>query len=177
MISVGEHLWSPDPARIKSANMTAFRDFCEKRTGQKLEDYTSLHDWSVTDIEGFWSAVWDWFDVVGDKGDTLLDDGDKMPGAQFFPQASLSYSENLLQNRGESTALVFRGEDKDKLRWSWDDLRSYVSRLQQAFLDAGVKSGDCIAGMVPNRPETIACFLAANSIGAIWSSCSPDCSY
>ena len=174
MTSVGEHLWSPDPARIKSANMTAFRDFCEKRTGQKLEDYASLHDWSVTDIEGFWSAVWDWFDVVGDKGDTLLDDGDKMPGAQFFPQASLSYSENLLQNRGESTALVFRGEDKDKLRWSWDDLRGYVSRLQQAFLDAGVKSGDCIAGMVPNRPETIACFLAANSIGAIWSSCSPD---
>ena len=174
MTSVGEHLWSPGPTRIESANMTAFRDFCEKRTGQKLEDYASLHDWSVTDIEGFWSAVWDWFDVVGDKGETLLEDGDKMPGARFFPQALLSYSENLLQNSGESTALVFRGEDKDKLRWSWDDLRGYVSRLQQAFLDAGVKSGDCIAGMVPNRPETIACFLAANSIGAIWSSCSPD---
>ena len=93
MTSVGEHLWSPGPTRIESANMTAFRDFCEKRTGQKLEDYASLHDWSVTDIEGFWSAVWDWFDVVGDKGETLLEDGDKMPGARFFPQALLSYSD------------------------------------------------------------------------------------
>jgi acetoacetyl-CoA synthetase len=101
-------------------------------------------------------------------------DGDKMPGARFFPDARLNFAENLLKKSGAGDALVFRGEDKVERRMSWDELRALVSRLQQLFSSHGVEAGDRVAAMMPNMPETIACMLAAASIGAIWSSCSPD---
>ncbi len=107
-------------------------------------------------------------------GEATIVDGDRMPGARFFPDARINFAENLLQKTGATPALIFHGEDKVKRTVSWDELRDLVSRLQQYFLREGVKAGDRIAAMMPNMPETIACMLAAASIGAIWSSCSPD---
>ena len=104
----------------------------------------------------------------------MLVDGDRMPGASFFPDATLNFAENLLRQSGAADAIVFRGEDKVERRLSWDELRALVSRLQQAMRALGVKQGDRVAAMLPNMPETIAGMLAAASLGAIWSSCSPD---
>ena len=118
--------------------------------------------------------VWDYCGVIGDKGATALSDGDNMLAARFFPEARLSYAENLLRRDDDGDALLFWGEDKLQRRWSWRELRTQVSLLQQAMRGAGIQSGDRVAGFMPNMPETIAAMLAANSLGAVWTSCSPD---
>lgn len=167
-------LWTPSAERIGKAALTAFAETASKRAGRTLSSYAALHGWSVEDREGFWDLVWDFCGVVGEKGGRILVDGDRMPGAAFFPDAQLNFAENLLGKTGPGEAIVFRGEDKVKRRLSWDDLRSLVSRLQQLFLSLGVGKGDRVAAMMPNMPETTAAMLAAASIGAVWSSCSPD---
>ncbi len=169
-----EILWKPEEARIAESQMRHFADFCGERTAMSFETYRDFHNWSVDDMGAFWDSLWDFCGVVGEKGDVILENADAMPGASFFPNARLSFAENMLKTKGSEPAIVFRGEDKIELEMSWDSLRSLVSMLQQAFTAYGVKEGDRIAGMVPNIPETVACMLAANSLGAIWSSCSPD---
>jgi acetoacetyl-CoA synthetase len=167
-------LWTPSAERMASAPLTAFMALASERAGRPFASYAQLHRWSVEDRENFWDLLWDFCGVIGEKGGRLLADGDRMPGAQFFPDARLNFAENLLREAGQGDALVFWGEDKVKRRMSWDELRSQVSRLQQLFLSLGVKEGDRIAAMMPNMPETIAAMLATASIGAVWSSCSPD---
>ncbi|MGB3502825.1 MAG: acetoacetate--CoA ligase [Mesorhizobium sp.] len=167
-------LWVPSQESVRSAPITAFAAEAAKLSGRPIEDYDALHRWSVEDREAFWSLVWDYCGIVGDKGSRVLVDGDKMPGASFFPDASLNFAENLLSRRGGDDALVFRGEDKVSRRLSWDELRAQVSQVQKALVAEGVKAGDRVAAMMPNMPETVVCMLAATSLGAIWSSCSPD---
>ena len=167
-------LWTPSTQQIENSPMREFADYCSSRHSLNLEDYSALHLWSISEPEQFWDGLWDFCEVIGDKGNAIISDGDRMPGAQFFPEAKLSFAENLLRRKGSSPAIIFRGEDKVKSKLSWDELHELVSKLQQAFVEQGVKSGDRIAAMVPNVPETIACMLAANSLGAVWSSCSPD---
>jgi acetoacetyl-CoA synthetase len=167
-------LWKPDAERVASSPLTAFTRRAEQVSGRSFGFYSDLHRWSVDDREAFWNLVWDFCGIVGDKGGRVLADGDRMPGAAFFPAAKLNFAENLLRKRGGQDALVFRGEDKAEQRLSWDELHALVSKLQQFFLSLGVKPGDRIAAMMPNMPDTVACMLAAASIGAVWSSCSPD---
>ena len=167
-------LWSPSPAAIAASPMTAFMKAAARVSGRQIDDYDRLHEWSVEDREAFWSLVWDQCGVIGEKGGRVMVDGDRMPGASFFPEAKLNFAENLLRKKGSEDAIVFRGEDKVERRLSWDDLHALVSRIQQLFRAEGVKPGDRIAGMIPNMPEAIAAMLAATSLGAIWSSCSPD---
>ena len=167
-------LWAPSKATIQAAAMTRFKRHVALNSSVTLETYAELHDWSVSDRESFWDQLWDFADIIGNKGERIMVDGDKMPGAGFFPDARINFAENLLCRTGPGDALVFQGEDKVSKRLSWDELHDLVSRLQQLFRNNGVKSGDRIAAMMPNMPETIACMLAAASIGAIWSSCSPD---
>ncbi|WP_054310177.1 acetoacetate--CoA ligase [Mesorhizobium sp. 1M-11] len=167
-------LWTPSEARIASAPLTEFTRAAERVSGLEFASYRDLHSWSVADREAFWELVWKFCDIVGDKGETVLADGDRMPGARFFPDARLNFAENLLKKTGSSNAIVFRGEDKVERRLSWDELHARVSQLQQLFVKLGVKQGDRIAAMMPNMPETVAAMLAATSIGAVWSSCSPD---
>jgi acetoacetyl-CoA synthetase len=167
-------LWTPPTSRTAASAMADFADRASARSGRSLKTYRALHAWSVDDIGGFWDLVWDFCRVVGDKGGVKLVDGDKMPGARFFPEAWLNFAENLLRKAGSAEALVFRGEDKAEARLTFDELRAMVSRIQQAFVAMGVGEGDRVAAMMPNRPETIAFMLAAASLGAIWSSCSPD---
>jgi acetoacetyl-CoA synthetase len=154
--------------------MTKFRTWCAERYGVTLPDHDTFHRWSTDDRGSFWSSVWDYCGVIGEKGERSLIDGDDMLKARFFPDAELSFAENMLWKTGSDDALIFRGEDKVSYRWSWDHLHAMVSRLQQAFKAMGIGKGDRISAMMPNMPETIACMLAANSLGAIWSSCSPD---
>jgi acetoacetyl-CoA synthetase len=167
-------LWTPSPARAAATQVVAFLQAVNGRHGSKLASYPDLHRWSVAHPDLFWDQVWDFCGVVGDKGARLLEDGDRMPGAQFFPDARLNFAENLLRKRGPGAAILFRGEDKARTSLSWDELNALVSRLQQALRAAGVGQGDRVAAMLPNMPETIALMLAVTSLGAIWSSCSPD---
>ncbi len=167
-------LWLPDEKRIAASTLEHFRVRAEERAGRKLADYQALHRWSVEDRAGFWQLVWDFCEVIGERGKTALVDKGHMRDAKFFPEARLNFAENLLRHEGGEEAIVFRGEDKVERRLSWDDLHALVSKLQQFMLAEGVQPGDRVAGMMPNMPEAVALMLAASSIGAVWSSCSPD---
>ncbi|MFD1745962.1 acetoacetate--CoA ligase [Rhizobium helianthi] len=167
-------LWVPSVERCQQAPLTQFMAWLSGRTGLSFGSSDALHAWSIGNRGDFWSAIWDFFQVKGEKGERALINGDIMLEARFFPDARLNFAENLLSRTGSDDALIFRGEDKVAYRWSWDELHAKVSRLQQAFRALGIGEGDRIAAMMPNLPETVACMLAAASIGAIWSSCSPD---
>lgn len=167
-------LWTPSDTQIKQSPMYKFMQWCGARAGREFADSDAFHQWSIDDRAAFWSAVWDYCGVKGEKGERLLENGDVMLEARFFPDARLNFAENLLSLSGDDDAMIFRGEDKAEDRWSWDRLRHAVSRLQQAFRAMGIGKGDRVAAMVPNMPETVALMLATASIGAIWSSCSPD---
>ena len=168
-------LWAPDEARVAASNMTAFRKRVEAAEGATLPDYAALHDWSVHHPTRFWPLVWDFCGLKAETlGDTVLRDANRMPGAQFFPDARLNFAENLLQHAGEGRLLTFWGEDKVKREMTGTALKALVSQLQHYLKDQGVGKGDRVAGFVANTPETLAAKLATASLGAIWSSCSPD---
>ncbi len=172
---MAELLWEPSPERIEHANVTAFRRTVEGQWNVDLPDYPALHDFSITELEKFWLSVRNFCDVRAESwGDKVLVDGDKMPGAAFFPDAKLNFAENLLRRRDDNTALIFQAEDKVKRTLSWRALYDAASILAQALADFGVGPGDRCAGFVPNMPETIVAMLATTSLGAVWTSCSPD---
>lgn len=162
-------LWTPDSSRIAASNLHRFMQ------PLGLTSFDAALRYSVDEPEAFWSGVWDFCGVIAsERGGRVLIDADKMPGAKFFPDARLNYAENLLRKADDTDALVFRGEDNVSRRMSWAELNKAVARLNRAFVAAGVQAGDRICAIVPNMPEAIVCFLAASSLGAIWSSCSPD---
>jgi len=168
-------LWTPEKSRTAQTTLGAFSVWMASRASKSFADYADLHRYSTDSPAEFWSALWDYTGVVGDKGPPpYLVDGDRMPGARFFPAAHLNFAENLLRKDGDSPALVFWGEDKVKRRMSWRELREEVSRAAQALREAGVAAGDRVGAVMPNMPESIVGVLATASIGAVWSSCSPD---
>jgi acetoacetyl-CoA synthetase len=167
-------LWTPSEAFKAKQPLTHFMAWSAERVGRSFVDYDEFYRWSIDDRATFWSLVWDYCGVLGEKGDVALSDGDEMLKARFFPQAKLNFAENLLAHAGEGDALIFRGENKVSDRWSWSRLTATVSRFQQALAAMGIGEGDRVAAMMPNMPETIALMLAVTSLGAIWSSCSPD---
>jgi len=177
-VDVTAALWSPDRIRVSAATVTRFRVFAAPRAGRDLPDTSSLHAWSLAEPAAFWDAVWDFFGVVGDKGRRRLINGEAMQEARFFPDARLNFAENLLAGArmadGSADAIVFRDEKGPARRWSWDRLIAEVSRLQQALAALGIGPGDRVAGLLPNIPEAIAAMLATVSLGAVWSSASPD---
>jgi acetoacetyl-CoA synthetase len=167
-------LWIPNAQRVAATQVMDFMAQVNARHGTSLKSYKELHAWSVAHPDLFWDRVWDYCGVIGEKGTRKLIDGDKMPGAKFFPDAQINFAENLLRKKGAGDALVFRGEDKVSYRLSWDELHALVSRAQQALKAEGIGKGDRVAAMLPNLPESVALMLAVTSLGAIWSSCSPD---
>jgi acetoacetyl-CoA synthetase len=168
-------MWTPSPERAERSNMARFITFVRVRGAAEVRDYQSLYDWSVQHPEAFWPAVWEFCDVRADvPWERVLVDGDKMPGARWFVGSRLNFAQNLLRVRDERPALVFEGEDGRSAVWSYRVLYGQVARLARALREAGVTPGDRVAGLMPNLPETIAAMLAAASLGAIWSSCSPD---
>jgi len=155
--------------------MTAFMAAVNNRWGVDIADTDALHAFSISDREKFWQSVRDFAEIKAETwGDTALLDGDKMPGAKWFPEARLNFAENMLERRDDADAMVFWGEDKIKRRLSFLDVHEKVSVLAQALKVLGIQPGDRIGGYLPNTPETIIAMLAASSLGAVWSSCSPD---
>jgi acetoacetyl-CoA synthetase len=174
---MSEPLWRPSAERIARANLTRFAARIAAEHDTALPDYGALYRWSIDHPQAFWRGLWSDAGIVGDPGQRTLIDGDRMPGARFFPDAQLNYAENLLAGRGErghEDALVFWGEDKVKRRLTNAELLSAVSRVTQALRAVGVGRGDRVAGYMPNMPETIIAMLATSALGAIWSSASPD---
>ncbi|TAK46428.1 MAG: acetoacetate--CoA ligase [Betaproteobacteria bacterium] len=163
-------LWTPSAARAAQTRLAGFM----RRAGSG--DWNALHRWSVERSADFWSLLWDFCEVRGEKGARALLHGDRMPGAQWFPEGRLNFAENLLRHRAgdDRDAIVFWGEDRIRRRLSGRELHELVSRLAQALRAAGVEPGDRVAGYLPNLPESVAAMLATASVGAIWSSCSPD---
>jgi acetoacetyl-CoA synthetase len=168
-------VWVPSEGRVQASVMKEFRDWCSYEYRVELGDHASFYDWSVEDPGDFWQAVWNFCNVIGEPGPRSLINASDMLSARFFPDSRLNFARNLLQKSGAGDALVFRGEDKVEYRWSWDHLKRIVSQLQQAMRSVGIKPGDRVAAMLPNIPETVACMLAASSIGAVWSSCALHC--
>ena len=172
---MSEPLWSPSPERVSAANLTTFREQAARRYHRELLDFAALYAWSIEQPREFWPAVWSHCDVVSHrKWDTVLEHEDRMPGAEWFRGAELNFAENLLRWRDDRTALVFDNELGQRRDFSHRELYDEVRRLAAALRAVGVATGDRVAGMLPNMPEAVIAMLATASIGAIWSSCSPD---
>ena len=170
-----EPLWQPGRARVDGSNLEAFMARVNGDWDAPVSDYDSLWRFSVGEPGKFWTSVWDFCGVVAEtRGETVIEDPDAMPGARFFPGARLNFAENLLRRRDSEAGMVFRGEDRVRRSLSFGEIYDEVSRLSQALAAAGVGEGDRVGGYLPNMPETIIAMLAAASLGAVWSSCSPD---
>ncbi len=169
-------LWRPSADRIANANLTRMMEQLKKQNKADCRSYDELWQWSVDNRADFWETIWQETGIIASRGhDKVLVDGDQMPGARWFVGARLNFAENLLRFRDEREALVFKGEDETEVRrMTYAELYDQVARLAKSLRRAGVKSGDRVAGFVPNLIETVVAMLATTSIGAIWSSCSPD---
>jgi len=168
-------LWQPSSTQIESSNMQRFTEQLKTHLQLDFANYEELHQWSVDRPELFWAQVWDFTGIQSSRRwDTVLTDADQFPGAQWFSGAALNFAENLLRNRSDKTALISRLENGTRTTTSYRELYQKVAECAAALRNLGVVSGDRVAGFMPNVPETIVAMLATASIGAIWSSCSPD---
>ena len=168
-------LWRPGEARVREANLTRFRDDLAQAVGVAVPDMAALQRFSVAEPGIFWSFLKDFAGLKAETwGARALVDGDRMPGARWFPDARLNFAENLLARRDEAEAVVFHGEDQMRQRMTFSELYEVVARTARALKAHGVGMGDRVAGILPNMPEAIVAALAAHSLGAVWSSCSPD---
>ena len=168
-------LWQPSPEAIESALVTQFARQIVRKHRLELNTYPDFHRWTVENPEIFWSEVWDFCGVIASrKGATVLVDGNKMPGARWFPEARLNFAENLMRRGDRGDALVLWDERGFSRRLSYSDLTSEVSRAAQALQALGLRAGDRAAAFIPNVPEAAVLALAALSQGIVWSSCSPD---
>ena len=170
-----EPIWSPSPERIARAKLTRFMRFVRERYHAPVPDYPALHRWSIEFPENFWSALWDFCEVRAQTRATqILEDGNRMPGARWFIDARFNYAENLLRRDGDTPAIIFLNERGQRRELSWRELRQQTARIADGLRAAGVQPGDRVAGYLPNIPETVIAMLAATSLGAVWSTCSPD---
>ena len=168
-------LWEPSQDRIKKTNMYCFMNHINDKYKQKFTEYDDLYQWSIDNITEFWASWWDFSEIKASLPyEKIIDDLTKMPGADWFPGARLNFSENLLKYRDDQTALVFFGENQVSYRLTYAELYNEVAKVAKALKDSGVSAGDRVVGFMPNMPETIIAMLAATSMGAVWSSCSPD---
>jgi len=168
-------LWRPSEERIQGTNMHRFMNFVNAKFDQNFSEYDPLYRWSINNISDFWAATWEFVKIKASKSyDQVIDDETKMPGARWFSGSRLNFAENLLRFRDDQTALVFRGEDRVSRKMTYAELYDETARVARSLKTVGVQAGDRVAGFMPNMPETIIAMLAAASIGATWSSCSPD---
>ena len=174
-VSFSAPIWSPTPERIAQSHMHRFRRLAEERYGHPMPDYASLHHWSVEHPEQFWALVWEYCGVKASRlWDEVVTDFDKMPGARWFRGSRLNFAENLLGDPTEDPALIWWTEQGRQTSLTRAELHQQVRALSAQLRQWGIQPGDRIAGYLPNRPETVVAMLAAATVGAIWSSCSPD---
>lgn len=173
---MNEVLWRPDPARAEATRVEGFRREAERRWSRALPDWDALYRWSIDEREEFWTSVWEFCGVNASRGwDQVLERPDAMPGSTWFKGARLNFAENLLAGgEGDRPAIIAVSEAAPRVELSWDQLRGEVARCAAALRQAGIQPGDRVAGFLPNAPEAVIAMLAATSLGAVWSSCSPD---
>jgi acetoacetyl-CoA synthetase len=168
-------VWTPSPERQRDTHMATFMEAARLASNEPLPDYDALHAWSVRDREAFWALFWSYAGIHAHTHyERVLSNGERMPGAQWFPGARLNFAENLLKKSGPEPALIFCDERGNREEISWDELRRQVACAATALTGWGVVAGDRVAGFLPNRPEAVVAMLATTSLGAVWSSCSPD---
>lgn len=171
-------LWSPTKERIDATLLSKFLKQAGLKFGINLPSYDEAWEWSIDKPDEFWRLVWDFCDVIpaipaSEPGPALKTDK-ALINAEFFPNAKLNFAQNLLRRKGNDPAIIFHSENGARRELSWDELRDNVARTAQALKEIGVNKGDRVAGFMPNMPETVIAMLATTSLGAIWSSCSPD---
>ncbi len=154
--------------------MTAFIAQVNRQHALEISDYPGLYQWSIDDKEKFWSEVWDFCGIIGDRGERVLVDGEKIEQAQWFPDASLNFAENLLRKRNDEVAIYFRAEDQVDYTLTYNQLYEQVASLAAWLKSKGLNPGDRVAAYIPNMPEAVVAMLAATSLGAVWTSTSPD---
>ena len=174
-MNAAKPLWSPSPDRIATANVSRFLEFVRARAGAACSDWPQLYDWSIAHPDRFWSALMDFAEVRAQRRKApVLQDPGRMPGARWFGDTTLNFAENLLRLRSEQPALIFHNERGERRQLSFAQLHEEVARIAAGLRDCGVVAGDRVVGFMPNVPETVVAMLAAASLGATWSSCSPD---
>jgi len=171
---VKEPIWIPSIDRVKNSNMTAYMQFVRNNFAIDFNSYEELYNWSINDIEDFWESIWDYSGIVDSKKYKEVLDKRIMPGAKWFEGAELNFAENLLRFRDSHTAIISSREDTPIVRISYSELYEIVSSVSLKLKSMGVGKGDRVAGYITNIPEAIIAMLATASIGAVWSSCSPD---
>jgi acetoacetyl-CoA synthetase len=167
-------LWQPKQRSVEQLQITDFQQQIESRFGLSFADYAALHEWSINHSEQFWSSLWDYCDVIGHQGKTTLAKADNPTGVQWFPEAKLNFAENLLRYNDDELAIIGLLENGQRETWTYKELHAGVATLARAMQAEGIQAGDRVAGLLPNIPQTIIAMLATTSLGAIWSSCSPD---
>jgi acetoacetyl-CoA synthetase len=174
-ITEGSLLWEPSSSVKEQANLTHYMAWLEEKYGLTFKTYHDLWQWSVTEVEQFWETIWDYFEVkASQKYSTVLAER-KMPGARWFVGAELNYAENLFRNMtNDRPALLYKAEHEPLTEMSWAELYDKTRIMTQALKQMGVKRGDRVVAYMPHIPETIVALLACASLGAVWSSCSPD---
>ncbi|HMA46337.1 MAG TPA: acetoacetate--CoA ligase [Frankiaceae bacterium] len=170
----GRLLWEPSQERRRAAQVTRYLAWLREHRGLAFADPGELWRWSVEDLDGFWSSIWEFFGVRGRRGDGPVLAERRMPGARWFPGATLNYAEQALARTGDGPAIVAVREDGASTTSSWDELRGAVGRAAAGLRRLGVGPGDRVCAVLPNSPHAVIAFLATASIGAVWSSCSPD---
>jgi acetoacetyl-CoA synthetase len=170
----GTLLWEPSEVAKSRTQISRYMRWLDAERGLSFSTYAELWQWSVSDLEGFWESIWEYFDVSAKSPPTAVLTSREMPGARFFPGATLNYAEHALRRSGAGVAVVFRRESGEKGRLSWDELKDQVARARAGLLRLGVGPGDRVAAFLPNSPEALIAFLAAASLGATWSSASPE---
>lgn len=168
-------LWVPAQEKVNNANMTKFMAYVNSTFGNNISDFNQLYQWSIDRPADFWSAVWEFGGIIASsKWESVVTNQDDMMGSRWFQGAKLNFAQNLMRYRDDKPALVFQGEGQEPRRITYAGLYDQVARLASALREMGVQVGDRVAGFMPNMIETVVAMLAATSIGAIWSSCSPD---
>lgn len=167
-------LWKPSKNRIENSNMFAFYKYVEKLTGKKIKDYNDVYNWSVKNIREFWKSMWVLSGLIHSKPYRKILSSEKMPGAEWFIGAELNFAENLLRFRDDHPAIISSREGKPNVTLTYAELYDKVAKCADGLKRLGIRKGDRVAGFVPNYPESIIAMLATASLGALWSSCSPD---
>lgn len=171
----GVILWEPTEAQTKDSRLYNYMEWLKEKKGLTFNDYNSLWKWSVENIEDFWESLWEYFEIKSSQSYTTVLEKRVMPGAKWFQGARLNYSEHVFRNaRNDQPAIQFQSENTPLQEISWEELKQKVASVSKVLRKYGVKPGDRVVGYMPNIPETIITFLACASIGAVWSSCSPD---
>jgi acetoacetyl-CoA synthetase len=167
--------WRPAPEAVERSQMTAFMRWAEARYGRSFDGYPELHRWSVTELEEFWGGIWEYFDLQADGDPSTVLADRSMPGAKWFPDLRLSYAEHVLSGRDDDeVALVHASELRPLAELTWGELRAAVAAVAAGLRGLDVEAGDRVVSYLPNIAEAVIAFLASASIGAVWSSCSPD---